>query len=437
MKSATSKRVLFLTQYYPPETGAAQNRLSDLAKRLAARGHSVTVLTAVPSYPRAEIFAGYRGRWLFDEVQENIRVIHTWCYVTPNRSFVHRLANYLCFAFMAVIVGFSKVGPQDVIVVESPPIFLGLSGVLLCRIRKAALLLNVSDLWPESAVAMGILKSGFLIRLSHAIEEFIYRRSSAITGQTQGIVESIKARIPHVPVELITNGVDVEAHSVLTACDRTDIRREFGWEEQFVVGYAGLHGLAQDLGTVLDAAERLQSESPILFAFFGDGPVKADLIEQVRERNIKNVRFYPSQSHSRIVKILGAFDTAIVPLRRLDLFKGALPSKLFESMAAGVPVVLAIEGEAATLVREASGGICVPPGDSGLMAAAILRIHADPELRRMLGENARDYVKAKYNRRIIAERFEKVILEIADNQQAEPGAPVDHSSAVAESKPAI
>jgi glycosyltransferase involved in cell wall biosynthesis len=261
--------------------------------------------------------------------------------------------------------------------------------------------------------SLGMLHSKLLIRVATALEEFIYRRSDLITGQTQGIVENIRSRIPTVPAALMTNGADVEAFSVDLNGARERVRRDLGLENAFVVGYAGLHGLAQGLETLLEAAERLRQQKDIHFVLFGDGPEKPKLTEMVRKQKLNNVHLHPAQPKSNMPGIMAAFDASIVPLKRLELFRGALPCKLFESMAAAVPVILSIDGEARALVEEAVAGICVPPEDAEEMAEAVLRLRRDPALRTSLGQNARRYVMSKYdrNKNTNCERFRPTALQ--------------------------
>jgi len=407
-------RILLLTQYYVPETGAAQNRLADLATRLSHSSHSVTVLTAMPNYPKGEIFDDYKGHILLDEKCEGVRVIHGWLYATKSKEIVPRIANFISFAVIAALIGIVKTGPQDLVIVESPPLFLGLSGWLLSRWKKCRFVLNISDLWPESAVALGVLRNPSIIRLATRIEEFLYRRSDFITGQTEGIVASIQERFPGKAVQLLPNGVNVD--SLLSPSERESTRvrvqAAFGLTDRFVVGYAGLHGLAQNLNTMLDAAQILARQKDILFVFFGDGPEKEELIRDSNRMGLDNVKFYPPQAASRMPELLSAFDVAVVPLRRHRLFSGALPSKLFECMGSGVPVIVAIDGEAKSLVEEAQGGICVEPEDALKLANAIVRLRGDKELRQALGENGREFVTRHYNRQKIAQQFEQSILTL-------------------------
>ena len=405
--------ILILTQYFPPETGAPQNRLYDLGQRLIKYGHTVTIITALPNYPRGEIYDGYRGHLVMEEQMGGVRVIRAWIYATKSKSLIHRLMNYLSFVFSSLIVGVWNVGRQDFVLIESPPLFLGFTGLVISRFKKAKLVFNVSDLWPESAVAMGIIRNKILIVLSQWLEEFLYRRSHLITGQTQGIVENIRTRFPNKQVALITNGVDVESFQVTPNSDRAKtIRKEFGLEGKFVVGYAGLHGLAQGLETVIRAAEMVAQNQNIAFALFGDGPEKDKLIQLALQARLTNVHFYPVQPSYRMPDVISSFDVAIIPLKRLDLFKGALPSKMFEALAAAVPVVVSIDGEARTLVEKARAGICVEPENPQALSAAIMQLYRDAPLRKSFGENGHRYVVQHHDRAQIARTFERLLLEL-------------------------
>jgi len=404
-------RILILTQYYPPETGAPQNRLSDLAGRLSRSGHEVTVLTALPNYPRGEIFSEYRGRVLVEERSDDIKIIRTWIYATKQRSFLRRLLNYFSFVASSFALGLWKVGSADIVLVESPPLFLGISGYLLSLCKKARLVFNVSDLWPESAIAMGIVTNPWVIRGSRWLEEFLYKRSALITGQTQGIVDNIRSRFDDKEVALITNGVDVKAFLLSAEAEKKRAtRKEFGFENKFVIGYAGLHGLAQGLETVLHTAFLVREHKELLFAFFGDGPEKEKLLQLANQLSLMNVRFFPSQPTTRMPEIIQAFDLALVPLKRLELFKGALPSKMFEAMAAAVPILVTAEGEARELLSKAQAGISVEAENPEAMARAVLQVFRDEERLKTFGLHGRQYVMEHYDREKIAKDFERLLI---------------------------
>jgi glycosyltransferase involved in cell wall biosynthesis len=406
-------QILILTQYYPPESGAAQNRLSDLARRLAAFGHSVSVLTALPSYPKGEVYEGYRGRFTMSEVDNGINIVRIWIYATKKRNFVPRLVNYISFAALSLFVGYVKLRKPDVVFVESPPLFLGFSGYLLAAMKGAKFVFNVSDLWPESAVALGVLRNRNLILWATRVEEWLYRHACLVTGQTQGIVGSIRKRCPECKVELMTNGVSPEfLVSAAEAIGKRDsVRREFGVSGKFVIGFAGLHGLVYGLDDILKAAKTLAGFDEIHFLLVGDGPEKPRLKEKARLDGLSNISFFDTLNAGRMPEIFTAMDVALISLRRHELFKGTLPAKLFEAMGAGIPVIGAMEGEAQRVIEKANCGISVEPEDATAIAGAILTLFRDPELRRKLGENGRAYASRYYNRKEIAEQFEYLLVE--------------------------
>lgn len=407
-------KILFLTQYFPPETGAAQNRLSDLASRLADAGHSVTVLTALPSYPTGRIFDGYRGRLWVKENQNGVKVVRTWLYTTKKKGFVPRVLNYFCFSIIAFFGGLVTARGIDAIFVESPPLFVGVTGYLLSKVKHAKFVLNISDLWPESAVVLGMLQNRHLIKLATSVEEGLYRRASLVTGQTQGIVSSIQSRIRLTRVVLLTNGIAPEFPAKVDNArrSRARTRKEFGFGTKFTVAYAGVHGLAQGLDSIIHAARMLSSHKEIQFVFFGDGPQKPHLQLIAAETGLTNILFLPPVTISRMPDLLAAVDVSIVPLKNDPLFKGALPSKLFETIGAGVPVIAAVDGEARRFVKESRGGLVVEPENPPELAEAILLLRDDVGLRQMLSEHGRTYVENNYNRKNIFEKFEQLLLEI-------------------------
>jgi glycosyltransferase involved in cell wall biosynthesis len=411
-------RILLLTQYFPPETGAAQNRVSDLAARLAAAGHEVVVLTALPSYPKGEIFDGYHGRFLVTEEQNGYRIVRIWAIVTNNKDFLRRILSYLSFAVFALIGGVFKVKKMDVLYVESPPLFLAVAGFLLGKLKQAKFVLNISDLWPDSAVALGMLRDARLIRWATRVEEGLYSRASLVTGQTRGIIDSIRRRCPRTTPLLLTNGVSPEflASVEVARAARERTREEFGFGSRLIVAYTGVHGLAQGLETIICAAEILKEHENIQFLFLGDGPEKLRLQAMTTDKNLSNVRFLDTEPSWRMPEMLTAIDISLVPLKRHDLFRGALPSKLFEAMGAGVPVIVGIEGEARSLVELSGGGLAVEPDNPAELARNVLLLHRDPALCSTLGARGRAYIHKFYNRKQIAQELEHSLLEITSGQ---------------------
>lgn len=404
-------KILFLTQYCPPEVGAPQNRIFEFAKGLKRNGNEVTILTALPNYPKGEIFDEYKGRGVVVEEIDGIKIIRTAIYATKSKSFIKRLANYFSFTFSSVIQGTKHIGNPDIIITESPPLFLGWSGYVLSKIKNAKFVFNVSDLWPESAVKLGVLNNKLFIKLSTWLEEFCYKKAALVTGQTKGIVDNIVERgFNESKVKLITNGVDV---SFFNKDNRDEkYRKSIGVDNKFVVCYAGIHGIAQGLEVIIEAADILKENNDIIFNFYGDGPEKQMLMDMVKGKGLNNVNFFPVQSKPNMPKIIASMDATVVPLKKIDLFKGALPSKMFEALASELPIVLAVEGEAEKLITDAKGGIVVEPENGKEIARAILELYKDKELKAKLGANGRAYVEKNYSRKSIVKRLEGYLEEI-------------------------
>src|SRR5438045_3997696 len=347
-------RIAFLTQYYPPEIGAPQGRLSGLAAAFLREGHSVTVLTAQPNYPSGRIHAGYGGL-LRREVRDGVRVIRTFVYPTQRADFVHRLSSYFSFVASSAALGTFALEPPDYLIVESPPLFLGLAGVWLSWVKRCPMIFNVADLWPETAVRLGVLRRGsWAHEISDRLERFCYRRATLVTGQTRAIVEDIAGRFPWCRTYHLSNGVNSQTFHPdrRTAEARATLAREPA--NTCAAFYPGLHGPAQGLDRVLDAAALL-TDVPLRFVLMGDGPTKRDLMDRVRARGLTNVTFLDPRPTREVPPLLAAADIVLVPL--VTHIPGATPSKLYEAMPSGRPVVLVAEGEPASVVRECNAGL--------------------------------------------------------------------------------
>jgi glycosyltransferase involved in cell wall biosynthesis len=405
-------RILIVTQYYPPEIGAAQNRLSRLATSLREAGHTVTVLTALPNYPKGAIYEGYTNGLVATEIKDGITIIRTWLYTKQNLQFVGRLIHYLSFSMLALIVSVFKIGRQDIVITECPTLFAGIAGWVISKMKRAKFVLNVSDLWTDSAVDLGMLKNNTLISIALRVEKFLYQHAHLITGQTQGIVNSIRARVGQTPVALITNGVDQDFFSRAESLHMKEQRNGEMPLGKFIVGFAGLHGLMQDLETVMEAARLLREDKHIAFVLYGDGPKKEKLIRLSKEAQIQNVTFLPPQPAERMPEIFSSFDAMLVPLKDLPILRGAIPCKMLEAMGAAVPILLLAEGEAKNLVLQAECGIVLAQENPKLLAEAVRELYHNDSFRRRLGQNGRRYTLEHYNRQRINKRFEDLLAKV-------------------------
>ncbi len=394
-------RLTILTQYYPPEMGAPQVRLSEIARHFVARGHEVTVLTAMPNYPTGRVFAGY-GRWLHLEERDGVRIVRTWIHPTRDARLAPRLTSYLSFAASSALVG-AALGRSDFLMVESPPLFLGLSGMWLAAARRTRLIFNVSDLWPESAARLGVVGEGSAAyKAASILEGACYRRAWLVTGQSRGILASIGERFPAVPTRLLTNGVDTRRFG--RAAASAEARRQLDPDGgRFVVLYAGLHGLAQGLGQLLDAALRLRSDPRFRFVLVGDGAEIGALVAQAADQGLSNVVFRAAVPSAEIPALLASADALVVPL--VGDLPGAVPSKLYEAMASERPVLLVACGEPAAILEDAAAGWVRSPGDVAGIVSALEEIAAGgPEAEARVAR-ARGVVERHYDRATIAGAF--------------------------------
>ena len=408
--SASGLNVAFLTHYFPPEVGAPQARLYELARRISEKGARVTIVTGFPNYPTGVIAAGYRRRLVSEEQLDGLRVLRTWIFAARNRGFFRRILNHLSFS-VSSLFAMRRLGPTDVIFVESPPLLIGLAALVYRRVKRVPFIFNVSDIWPQSAVELGALRNPLAIRLAEALELHLYRTAARVTVVTPGMLASLLGRgAPHDKLLLLTNGVDTAVFTPRSA--DFVLARELGIDGKKVFLYAGTHGLAQGLDVILDAAKRT-TDPDVLFVLVGEGAEKEALRQRAAAGRIANVRFLPNQPKSSMPGLLSIAYATIIPLKRTELFKSALPSKMFESMAASRPVVAAMWGEAAELVEAAACGVVVEPEDVPAMQRAVEALAADPAQAREMGASGRRYVADHFDRKDIADRFLALLSETA------------------------
>lgn len=393
-------KLTILTQYYPPELGAPQRRLSELSQRMIDAGHDVTVLTAMPNYPKGKIFEGYGGISQRDEI-DGVEIIRSFIYPTQKASMIHRLSNYFSFVVSSAVVGTARMPKTDYLMVESPPLFLGMSAVWLNTIKRSQLIFNVSDLWPESAVRLGVVREGSRThKLATWLEEFLYKRADIVTGQSRSILSDITDRFPDKKTFRLSNGTDVNKFGADKATAEAIQRLKPNGET--VIIYAGLHGIAQGLDQAVQAAEQLRDREDIRFVLVGDGPEKQDLIRMANDRNLDNIAFFDPVEAHEIPPLLASADMILVPLKMY--IPGAVPSKIYEAMASQKPVIVVAEGEPADIVTRNNTGVALAPGDIDGLVAAVVKLAEDDALRTEYAQNGRETVEEHFNRdKIVAD----------------------------------
>ena len=406
-------KLLLITQYFPPEVGAPQNRLSELALRLIKEGVEITVLTAMPNYPQMEIHKEYIGKKYFQENIEGCSIHRTAIYVSKSKSIAARLRNYFSFVWSSYKYGIRKLDQNyDAVFCESPPLFLGISAYLIAKRKKAKFIFNVSDLWPESAEKLGLVKNKIFLKLAIILEEFLYKKAALITGQTKGITSNISSRFPNKNVHWLPNGVDLNFYNPKNFSDKWRIENNFK-KEDVLFFYGGIIGHAQGLEIIIHAANELKNNSNIIFILLGSGPEKENLINLKNKLNLKNIVFMDAVSKSEMPSIISAVDCSIIPLKKLDLFLGAIPSKIFECLSMETPILLGVDGEAKGLfIDKAEAGIYFEPENIQALKQGVLMLAKNAELRKELGQNGRKYVDKHFNRNQIAVELKSCLEDL-------------------------
>jgi glycosyltransferase involved in cell wall biosynthesis len=399
-------RILYLSQYFPPEAGATQTRAYEMARAWVRLGHQVTILSEFPNHPSGIIPPSYRGKYYEYSKLDEINIIRVWVKASPVKNFSNRMLFYLTYMFNASIVGFFVArGKYDLLYASSPPLFVGGAALFLSVTRRLPLVFEVRDLWPESAVALGELSNPSAISLATRLEQFCYRKSVQVVVVTHGIYNRLAQRgIPASKLYFCPNGANTDLFFFNPAA-RDRIRRELGLEQKFIAVYAGIHGLAQGLETILDAARILQSIPDIHIVMIGDGPKKAEIVSMAASYNLPNLTLLPEKPREQIPDYLSAADVALIPLKKAEIFKGALPSKIFDAWACERPVLLSIDGEARELVKSVNGGIFIPPEDSAKMAEELISLRDSPTERQSMGENGLNYTRQNLSRYALAENL--------------------------------
>ena len=417
--------ILLIHQAFAAINEPGGTRHHEFARQLARRGHSVTIIASQVSYLTGRIVGD--GGWITREVDDiGVEFLRCRSYSGWHRSFLHRMMSFLSFMVVSFWAGL-RIEDVDLVWGTTPPIFQAVTARWIARLKSKPFLLEVRDLWPSFAVAVGVLTNPLLIRLSEWLERGLYRRADRVVINSPGFFEHVHLRGAR-QVEVVPNGVD------LTMFGKTEkdqsLRRELGLAEGFLVLYAGAHGMSNDLETVLKAAELLQSEEDIHFVFLGDGKEKTNLMALAQQMKLRNLHFLPSIPKDQIASTLIQADVGLAILLAVDAYKTTYPNKVFDYMAAGLPVVLAIDGVIRQVVEDAGAGLFTQPGDPKALAEAVKRLAADPVLVDQLGQAGKQCVEGDFDRERLAAKMALVMETLAANGKGRPinGAAADIES---------
>ena len=367
--------VLFLTDNFPPEVNAPASRTFEHCREWVKAGHKVTVITCAPNFPKGKVFDGYRNRLWQRETMEGIEVVRVWSYITANEGFVRRILDYQSY-MVAAIVASLFIRKVDVIVGTSPQFFTACAAYVASRLKFRPYVFELRDLWPETIKAVGAMKNARAIAWLEKLELFLYRKAAKVISVTKSFKRNLISRgIDGSKIEIVTNGVDI---SQFTPRPKdAALTKDLGLEGKFVAGYIGTHGLCHGLETLVTAAERLRGTG-IVFLFLGDGARKQFLRDMAAEKQLDNVVFIDSVKKAEVPRYWSILDVSVIHLQKAELFTTVIPSKLFESMGMGLPVLHGVEGESADIVRDEHAGIPFEPENVDELVAALRRLKENP-----------------------------------------------------------
>ncbi|HMC30323.1 MAG TPA: glycosyltransferase family 4 protein [Candidatus Angelobacter sp.] len=400
-------QILFFTENFPPETNAAASRVYERALYWIKWGHSVTVITTAPNFPHGKIFDGYKNRWYQIEDMQGIRVVRVKSFISANQGVILRLLDFLSFMCTGFLAGLRQKRP-DVIVATSPQFFTAVAAWAASRWRAIPFVFELGDLWPSFVAAVGAMKPNFGLRLMEKLELHLYRQSAYVAALTESFKQNLISRgIDADKIHVVMNGVEMSKFYPMPRDPL--VEREFGVENCFVAGYIGTHGMAHDLGRILDAAELMRDERDVRFLFVGAGAERNKLVAEARKRLLENVSFIPSQPRERMAKVWSVCDVALIYLKNIPAFETVIPSKMFEAMAMGVPMLFcAPRGEGTRIVEREQAGLWVPPQDPAALVDALRRLRQDAALREQLGRNGRA-AAPRYSRETQARELLRVL----------------------------
>jgi len=384
--------------------------MSENARAWASSGATVTIVTCAPNYPRGKVFPGYRNRLFQREVIDGVNVIRLWTLVSANEGLFLRTLNYLSL-LISVLLASPWLPRPDIVMSTSPNLFCGIAGGLLAMIKRRPWVLEIRDLWPESIVAVGAIKNRAIIAPFEHLERWAYRKADAVVSVTDTFVQHIVANgASPDKVHVIKNGVDL---SKFSAGDGEGFREKYGLKGKIVASYVGTHGLAHKLETVLLAAERLKHRTDIAFVMVGDGAEREKLMAMRDAMELSNIMFLGELPRSEMPNVLAATDISLVVLSNSPLFRAVIPSKIFEAMGASKPVILAVEGESANIIREAMAGLVTPPEDAEALADAVDTLASSADIRAQMGENGLNCVQRSFDRNILSQTYLNLLKRLA------------------------
>lgn len=406
--------ILFLTDNFPPEGNAPASRTYEHAVHWVSSGHQVTVITGAPNFPEGKLFKGYKNHWYSVEDMDGIRVVRVKTYITANEGFAKRTLDYLSFMVSSFIAGLFQKRP-DVIVGTSPQFFTVCSTWMLSVFRRRPFVFELRDLWPAGIKSVGVIEDSRLIRALERLEMFLYRKAASIVSVTNSFKNDLLERgIDSNKIAVVINGVDLSRYS---PCEKNAaLLHEFNLEDKFVVGYIGTHGMTHALHRILEAADLLRDREEIVFLFVGSGAEREKLVKKAEKMGLKNVIIAPRQPKEKMPAIWSLCDVSLIHLKNEPLFKSVIPSKIFESMGMGLPIILSLpEGESSEIIEETGAGVVIPPEQPKQLALTVMELFEDRVKLEKLAK-ASAVAAAQYSRKCQAYLMMDVLRSVVNEQ---------------------
>jgi glycosyltransferase involved in cell wall biosynthesis len=411
-------KILYVSQYFPPEMGAPAARAAELAHHWSRAGHEVSILTGFPNHPTGVVPLEWRGRLrrvVYTEKLGQVEVFRTWLWPLPNRRSHERMRNYASFCLSAGIRGLALPRP-DVIIATSPQLLVGLAGWWLAFSRQIPWVFEVRDLWPESLAAVGIGgEDSLLHKTLSEIARFLYERSNHVVVVSPAFKERLTVdwRVDPKKISVVENGVETDTFAPSPETRIRELRKQLKAEDKFIASYIGTIGNAHGLETLLEAAGKLQLRNPdVLFLLIGEGAEKQHVRELAASRGLTNVQFLDQQPREQIPDFISVSDACLVLLRKTEVFKTVIPTKMLEFMSCARPLILGVDGQARKIVDEAGAGITIEPENPDALVAALQELHANRDLGRAMGRKGREYIEKNFARATTAQKYIEVLNRV-------------------------
>jgi hypothetical protein len=409
--------ILFLTDNFPPEVNAPASRTFEHCQEWVNAGHQVTVITCAPNFPQGKVYEGYRNKLWQTERVEGIKVVRVWTYITANEGFAKRILDYVSLMVSAILAS-PFVRKPDLVIGTSPQFFTACAACVVSRLKRIPFIFELRDIWPESVKAVGAMGDSAAIRFFEKIEMFLYRKAARIVSVTESFKRTLVRRgVDGDKIEVVTNGVDVSRFRPMPKA--ADLVEQYGLEGKFVAGYIGTHGMAHALETILDAAERMQQagEDGFRFILLGHGARKKALMERAKEMMLENVIFIDSVPKEGVPRYWSLLDVSVIHLRKTDLFTTVIPSKMFECMGMGIPILHGVAGESAEILEKERAGLVFEPENADELCEKLRKLRDDREMYQGLRSNC---LKAagNYDRSELAGRMLGVLIDAAGGKAA-------------------